>query len=97
MTIASEIGNAAPALLQLTGRQQARSVAAALAGDLAAADNVRLALAETGARSTRSLSVESDSAGCRGGPAPAKVDGRCVADALAKDEGKQGCGCRVAA
>jgi hypothetical protein len=38
----------APTFLLLTGYEQARSVAAAIAGDLAAADNVRLVLPETG-------------------------------------------------
>lgn len=27
------------------------------------------------------------------GPAPARQDACCVADAVAKDEGKSGCGC----
>jgi hypothetical protein len=38
----------APTFLLLTGYEQARSVAAALAGDLAAADDLRLVLPETG-------------------------------------------------
>ena len=38
----------APTFLLLTGYEQARSVAAAIAGDLAAADNVSLVLPETG-------------------------------------------------
>lgn len=38
----------APTFLLLTGYEQARSVVAAIAGDLAAADNVQLALPETG-------------------------------------------------
>ncbi|WP_204314226.1 hypothetical protein, partial [Klebsiella aerogenes] len=38
----------APTFLLLTGYEQVRSVAAALAGDMAAADNVQLVLPETG-------------------------------------------------
>jgi hypothetical protein len=87
----------APTFLLLTGYEQVRSVAAAIAGDLAAADDVRLVLPETGVCSTRPVSVASASAGCCGGPAPAKVDACCIADAVAKDLGKSGCGCEAAA
>jgi thioredoxin reductase len=86
----------APTFLLLTGYEQVRSVAAAIAGDLAAADDVRLVLPETGVCSTRPIAEAANSAGCCGG-APAKVDACCVADAVAKDEGKPGCGCRTAA
>lgn len=77
----------APTFLLLTGYEQARSVAAAIAGDLAAADKVQLVLPETGICST---DVAED---CCGGPAPVKEAGCCVADVVAKDEGKAGCGC----
>jgi len=88
----------APTFLLLTGYEQARSVVAAIAGDFAAADDVRLVLPETGVCSTRSVDFEvASSAGCCGGPAPAKVDACCVADAVAKAEGQQGCGCGIAA
>ena len=87
----------APTFLLLTGYEQVRSIAAAIAGDLAAADDVRLVLPETGVCSTRPVIEVYESAGCCGGPAPAKVDACCVADAVAKDEGKVGCGCRAAA
>ena len=87
----------APTFLLLTGYEQVRSVAAAIAGDVAAADDVRLVLPETGVCSTRPVIGAKNSAGCCGGPAPAKVDACCVADAVAKDEGKAGCGCRAAA
>ena len=43
----------APTFLLLTGYEQVRSIAAAIAGDLAAADDVRLVLPETGVCSTR--------------------------------------------
>ncbi|MBN8993591.1 MAG: NAD(P)/FAD-dependent oxidoreductase [Rhizobiales bacterium] len=86
----------APTFLLLTGYEQVRSVAAAIAGDMAAADNVQLVLPETGVCVT-SFEVEGASAGCCGGPAPERSDACCVADAVAKDEGKTGCGCGVAA
>ncbi|GEO16578.1 FAD-dependent oxidoreductase [Microvirga aerophila] len=85
----------APTFLMLTGYEQVRSVVAAIAGDLAAADDVHLVLPETGVCSTN-LPVEGApaSSGCCGGPAPAQVDDACcVADAEAKAEGKSGCGC----
>jgi Pyridine nucleotide-disulphide oxidoreductase len=87
----------APTFLLLTGYEQARSVAAAIAGDLAAADDVHLLLPETGVCSTRPVIVGQESAGCCGGPAPAEVDACCVADAVAKDAGRSGCGCGKAA
>jgi len=84
----------APTFLMLTGYEQVRSVVAALAGDLAAADDVHLVLPETGVCST-SLPADgaTASSGCCGGPTPAEVDACCVADAAAKAEGKSGCGC----
>jgi thioredoxin reductase len=87
----------APTFLLLTGYEQVRSVAAAIAGDLAAADNVQLVLPETGVCTTVLPTTESDSPGCCGGPAPSQVDACCVADAVAKTAGKAGCGCRTAA
>ena len=87
----------APTFLLLTGYEQVRSIAAALACDLAAADDVRLTLPETGVCTTR-FSVEADeAAGCCGGPAPEIDDACCLEDAKAKDEGKAGCGCGKAA
>lgn len=84
----------APTFLLLTGYEQARSVAAALAGDLAAADAVELTLPETGICETDLLE---DGAACCGGPAPieiaAKLDACCVKDVVAKQAGKSGCGC----
>lgn len=84
----------APTFLMLTGYEQVRSVVAAIAGDLAAADDVHLVLPETGVCST-SLPANgvAASSGCCGGPASAKADSCCVADAEAKAEGKSGCGC----
>src|ERR671913_2315047 len=69
----------APTFLLATGYEQARSVAAALAGDLAGADDVRLVLPETGVCSTN---IPADgsmaSAGCGRRPPPAKADGCCA-------------------
>jgi thioredoxin reductase len=84
----------APTFLLLTGYEQARSVVAAIAGDMAAADAVELTLPETGICET---DIAEDGAGCCGGPAPieiaAKLDACCVKDVVAKQAGKTGCGC----
>jgi hypothetical protein len=85
----------APNFLLATGYEQVRSVAAALAGDMKAADDVRLVLPETGVCSTdaaRSKVAKAASA-CCGGPAPAGVEACCVKDADAKAAGQSGCGC----
>jgi hypothetical protein len=84
----------APTFLMATGYEQVRSVAASLAGDTKAADEVRLVLPETGVCSVNipGLQLEEGS-GCCGGPAPADVDACCVADAVAKEAGDAGCGC----
>jgi thioredoxin reductase len=98
----------APTFLLLTGYEQVRSVAAALAGDMAAADDVQLTLPETGICEDNPYDtgiccgspreeIEVRASGCCGGPVPAKVEACCVADAVAKDEGKAGCGCVAAA
>jgi thioredoxin reductase len=83
----------APTFLMLTGYEQVRSVVAAIAGDLAAADDIHLVLPETGVCSTNLAQVAAASSGCCGGPAPVNVDACCVADADAKADGKAGCGC----
>lgn len=88
----------APTFLMLTGYEQVRSVVAAIAGDLAAADDVRLVLPETGVCSTDVvISQAPTSSGCCGGPALSDVDACCVADAIAKLEAKAGCGCGTSA
>jgi hypothetical protein len=84
----------APTFLLLTGYEQARSVAAALAGDMEAADNVHLVLPDTGVCITDYLEAD---ANCRGGPAPAEADARCLADAVTQESGREGCCCGVAA
>jgi hypothetical protein len=84
----------APTFLMLTGYEQVRSVTADIAGDVRAADDVHLVLPETGV-CTAAPSSAGD--GCCGGPAPIETDACCVADAVAKNEGKSGCGCGKAA
>lgn len=80
----------APTFLLATGYEQARSVVAMLAGDVAAAERVELVLPETGVCNT-TASVAGG--GCCGGPAPEEANACCVDDAVAKAEGKSGCGC----
>lgn len=105
----------APTFLLATGYEQARSVVAMLAGDVAAAERVELVLPETGVCNTDASLA---GGGCCGGPASASAlvalrelrpdlavaaSGReggpeeatacCVDDAVAKAEGKSGCGC----
>jgi len=84
----------APTFLMLTGYEQVRSIAAALAGDVAAADHVQLVLPETGVCSTAPARIPAEaSTGCCGGPAPEVVGACCIADAKAKEATGQGCGC----
>ena len=77
----------APTFLLLTGYEQVRSVAAAIAGDMQAADEVQLVLPETGVCTVPAAQE------CCGGPAPKGADACCVADATAKAAGEEGCGC----
>lgn len=86
----------APNFLLATGYEQARSVVAALAGDLRAADDVQLELPETGVCAT-DFAPQTAQSGCCGGPAPDPAAACCVKDALAKASGKSGCGCGAAA
>jgi thioredoxin reductase len=80
----------APTFLLATGHEQARSVAAHLAGDEEAARRVELVLPETGVCSGPSPAKASS---CCGGPAPADAKACCALDATAKEEGLAGCGC----
>jgi len=92
----------APTFLLATGHEQVRSIAARLAGDIAASERVELVLPETGVCGTSkprvripaavSVAVEAE-AGCCGGPPKADADACCVKDEVAKQEGKAGCGC----
>ncbi len=77
----------APTFLMLTGYEQVRSIAAAIAGDLAGADDVKLVLPETG------VCKAAPSGDCCGGTAPAEANACCAEDALAKADGRAGCGC----
>ena len=81
----------APTFLMKTGYEQVRSVVAEIAGDHVAARRVQLVLPETGVCSVTVTSKTS--AGCCGGPSTTRDDACCVADAVAKEEGKSGCGC----
>jgi thioredoxin reductase len=81
----------APNFLLATGYEQARSVVAALAGDLTAADDVQLELPQTGVCSTQFAQPKAEA--CCGEPAPAESNACCVKDAVAKSEGRPGCGC----
>ena len=86
----------APTFLMMTGYEQVRSISAALAGDLVAADNVQLVLPETGVCSGvdgQGCDVPAVATGCCGGPAPAGVDACCVEDAKAKAATGAACGC----
>lgn len=88
----------APTFLLLTGYEQVRSVAAAIAGDWEAARRVELVLPETGVCNTQFGADEAAplaAAACCGGPATA--DACCMADADAKASGEAGCGCGSAA
>ena len=73
----------APTFLMATGFEQARSVVAAIAGDLSAADRVELALPETGVCSIDAAVPAARSGGCGAGvascgsSAPAPVAARC--------------------
>jgi hypothetical protein len=87
----------APTFLMATGYEQVRSIVAHLAGDAAAANDVRLVLPDTGVCSAASPRIGQDDQGCRGGPAPEAADACCVADHEAKQAGHSGCGCDVAA
>src|SRR5215207_11131889 len=82
----------APTFLMATGYEQVRSVAAVIAGDMQAADDVRLVLPETGVCSAQINTGEKKSAGCCGGPAPKGVNACCLADSVAKAENEGGCG-----
>jgi thioredoxin reductase len=85
----------APNFLMATGYEQARSVVAALAGDLAAADDVQLELPETGVCSA-DLAGPDQSGGagaCCGGPAKDNEAACCALDEAKKAEGEAGCGC----
>lgn len=75
----------APTFLMATGFEQARSVVAAIAGDLAAADRVELDLPETGVCSVGGGDADATAAGsaCCGAPPPGAARGDVAAAAPA--------------
>jgi hypothetical protein len=73
----------APNFLLATGYEQARSVVAALAGDLAAADDVQLVLPETGVCVTDFSDGSNAGAGCCGPAAPTAASCSTAAEAPA--------------
>lgn len=83
----------APNFLMATGYEQVRSVVAALAGDLVAANDVQLELPETGVCSTQFAYEPSpnESSACCGGPAAPGSAGCCALDAEEKARGAGGC------
>ncbi len=74
----------APTFLMATGYEQVRSVAAYLADDLQAANDVRLVLPETGVCSL-TPSVADAANACCGGTAPAGSDACCLDDHAARE------------
>ncbi len=87
----------APTFLLLTGYEQVRSVAAALAGDMAAADDVKLTLPETGICDSNPYEEFSVATACCV-PAPAATAACCApAPVAVKPEKKSCCGSGVAA
>ena len=78
----------APTFLMITGYEQVRSIAAAIAGDRAAAERVDLVLPETGV-CHRSAAPAANN--CGGGSAVSGVDARCGQDANIKQQGKAKC------
>ena len=83
----------APTFLMATGYEQVRSVAAHLAGDEAAANDVQLVLPETGVCSTDLAGPDSAAGGCCGGPAPQATMHAAPMMRKAKAKGDEGCGC----
>jgi thioredoxin reductase len=85
----------APTFLMATGFEQVRSVVAAIAGDLRAADRVELDLPQTGVCSAAGVSSDdaTAAAGCCGGPAKSDASACCVLDEQMKADGAAGCGC----
>lgn len=85
----------APNFLMVTGYEQARSVVAAIAGDLRAADDVQLELPATGVCSAdlAGPGLAGAGAACCGGPPKADAAACCRLDEASKARGEAGCGC----
>jgi len=85
----------APTFLMATGFEQVRSVVAAIAGDLVAADRVELDLPSTGVCSTGTvLAAVVVPSACCGGPPKVDLSACCVLDEQKKAAGAAGCGSR---
>jgi hypothetical protein len=84
----------APTFLLLTGYEQARSVVAAIAGDVEAAGRVQLVLPETGVCKAV-IEPAALGSGC-GAPAPKPAAACCGTAAVAKLPARSGCGGRAA-
>ncbi len=85
----------APTFLMATGFEQVRSVVAAIAGDLVAADRVELELPETGVCSAPAPVVVASAGGCCGAPAPEAAStcasGGCAAPEPAPESASRCC------
>jgi thioredoxin reductase len=81
----------APTFLLATGHEQVRSIAAMLAGDIAAARRVELELPETGVCNSRPAGATVPAgASCCGGPPPAEAISACrAADAKVQAAGQR--------
>lgn len=87
----------APTFLLLTGYEQVRSVAAAIAGDMTAAESVELVLPETGVCSTSFTVEDNGNAGCCTSPVPSKAVSCCGSAEPVKVEAKHQSCCATAA
>lgn len=85
----------APTFLMMTGYEQVRSIAAALAGDEEGARRVDLVLPETGVCSR--APVAGNAGGCSSSLAASTADACCTSKAAAQQERKAGSGCGGAA
>ena len=83
----------APTFLMATGFEQVRSVVAAIAGDLVAADRVELELPETGVCSSGPSNASAGSGGCCGSTPTASADVPIAPEvAAAAQPASSGCG-----
>lgn len=87
----------APTFLMATGYEQVRSIVAEIAGDHETAARVELNLPDTGVCSGPGPSLTSSTDSCCGGPPKEDASACCVADEVAKSDGKDGCGCAASA
>lgn len=95
-TVGAKSYGRAPNFLMATGYEQVRSVVAALAGDMAAADAMQLDLPETGVCSVSSVlgtASTTTETGCCGGEAKNDASACCLLDEQEKTKGNKGCGC----